>query len=298
MRLLGSLTSPYVRKARIVLAEKRIEYTFDLDNPWDEKSRVPDANPLGKVPVLVLEDDSTLFDSRVIVEFLDSVSPISRLIPSNNREKIEVKRWEALADGVLDAAVAVVLERRRPVKQKSETTIQRQMDKIERGVAVMARDLGAKPWCTGNAFTLADIACGVALGYLDFRHDSYDWRVLHTNLAKLAAKLARASVLRRYRTARNAGPRRDRAQVERIGCARPARYWTSAGACITESRRRRGRSRPGTAPPTAPARPPTAAARSRVQGNRPRRERYGSGRRPADNASWPHRPASRPARCR
>jgi glutathione S-transferase len=179
-----------VRKARIVLAEKKIDYSFELENPWDEKSRVPDANPLGKVPVLVLEDDSTLFDSRVIVEFLDSVSPISRLIPSGNREKIEVKRWEALADGVLDAAVTVVLERRRPAKQKSEPTIKRQMAKIERGLAVMSRDLGDKTWCTGNAFTLADIACGVALGYIDFRHDAYDWRVLHANLAKLAAKLA------------------------------------------------------------------------------------------------------------
>jgi len=190
MKLLGSLTSPYVRKARIVLAEKKIDYAFELDNPWDENSRVPDANPLGKVPVLVLDDASTLFDSRVIVEFLDSVSPISRLIPADNREKIEVKRWEALADGVLDAAVAVVLERRRPPEQRSEATIARQMDKIERGLAVMSRDLGDKHWCTGNAFTLADIACGVALGYLDFRHGPVDWRVFHPNLAKLAAKLA------------------------------------------------------------------------------------------------------------
>jgi glutathione S-transferase len=190
MKLLGSLTSPYVRKTRIVLAEKKIEYSFELEDPWNEKSRVADANPLGKVPVLVLDDDSTLFDSRVIVEFLDSVSPISRLIPSNNREKIDVKRWEALADGVLDAAVAVVLERRRPAKQKDEATIKRQMDKIERGVAVMARDLGDKPWCSGNGLTLADIACGVALGYLDFRHGQFDWRVQHANLAKLAAKLA------------------------------------------------------------------------------------------------------------
>ncbi|MBE0624419.1 MAG: glutathione S-transferase [Burkholderiales bacterium] len=190
MKLLGTLTSPYVRKARVVLAEKRIDYTFELEDPWDEKSRVADANPLGKVPVLVLDDDSTLFDSRVIVEFLDSVSPISRLIPHDNREKIEVKRWEALADGVLEAAVAVVLERRRAAKQKSDAFIERQMDKIERGLAVMARDLGEQPWCTGNAFTLADIACGVALGYLDFRNGTYDWRVLHANLAKLAAKLA------------------------------------------------------------------------------------------------------------
>jgi len=190
MKLIGSLTSPFVRKARIVLAEKKIEYAFELDNPWDEKSRVADANPLGKVPVLVLDDDSTLFDSRVIAEFLDRLSPLGKLIPADNREKIEVKRWEALADGVLDAAVAVVLERRRPAKQKSEATIKRQMEKIERGLAVMSRDLADKPWCTGNAFTLADIACGVALGYLDFRLDSYDWRVLYANLAKLDAKLA------------------------------------------------------------------------------------------------------------
>ena len=191
MKLLGSLTSPFVRKARIVLAEKKIEYTFELDNPWDEKSRVPDANPLGKVPVLVLEDDSTLFDSRVIVEFLDSVSPISRLVPANNREKIEVKRWEALADGVLDAAVAVVMERRRPAKQKSEAAIKRQMDKIERGVAVMARDLDDKPWCTGNAFTLADIACGVALGYLDFRYAVENWRDRRPALARWYEAFAR-----------------------------------------------------------------------------------------------------------
>ncbi len=190
MKLLGSLTSPFVRKARIVLAEKKIEYTFEVEDPWSEKSRVPDANPLGKVPVLVLEDDSTLFDSRVIVEFLDGVSPLNRLIPANNREKIEVKRWEALADGVLDAAVAVRMEGRRSTRQRSEKLIKRQMEKIERGLAVMSRDLGDKPWCTGNAFTLADIACGVALGYLDLRIGHYDWRVLHQNLAKLAAKLA------------------------------------------------------------------------------------------------------------
>jgi len=190
MKILGTLTSPFVRKARIVLAEKRIEYTFELEDPWDDASRVADANPLGKVPVLVLDDDSTLFDSRVIVEFLDSVSPISRLIPADNREKIEVKRWEALADGVLDAAVAVRLERRRPAGLISEATIKRNMDKIERGLAVMARDLARESWCTGNTFTLADIACGVALGYLDFRLGAYDWRVVHANLAKLAVKLA------------------------------------------------------------------------------------------------------------
>ena len=190
IKLIGTLTSPYVRKTRIVLAEKKIEYSFEPGNPWDENSRVADANPLGKVPVLVLEDASTLYDSRVIVEFLDSVSPISRLIPADNREKIQVKRWEALADGVLDAAVAVVLEGRRPAKQSNAQAIERQKGKIERGLAEMSKELEDKPWCTGNAFTLADIACGAALGYLDFRHNQMGWRVLHPNLARLAAKLA------------------------------------------------------------------------------------------------------------
>jgi glutathione S-transferase len=190
MKLIGSLISPYVRKARIVLAEKKIEYTFEVANPMDKDSRVADANPLGKVPVLVLDDASTLFDSRVIVEFLDGVSPISRLIPADNRERIQVKRWEALADGVIDAAIAVVLEGRRPAKQINAQAIERQKNKIERGLTEMSKELEERPWCTGIAFTLADIACGAALGYLDFRHGQMDWRVLHPNLARLAAKLA------------------------------------------------------------------------------------------------------------
>ena len=110
MKLLGSLTSPYVRKARIVLAEKKIEFDLVLDSPWVEQTTVPRHNPLGKVPVLLLDDESTLYDSRVIVEYLDTVSPNNRLIPSSGRERITVKRWEALADGILDAAVAALLE--------------------------------------------------------------------------------------------------------------------------------------------------------------------------------------------
>ena len=110
MKLVGSLTSPYVRKVRAVLAEKKIEYEFVIDVPWSADTRVPDINPLGKVPVLILDDGSTLFDSRVIAEYLDSVTPNNRLLPSPNRERITIKRWEALADGVVDAAVAIVLE--------------------------------------------------------------------------------------------------------------------------------------------------------------------------------------------
>ena len=105
MKLIGSLASPFARKVRIVLAEKKIDYEFELDNPWKPDAKTPAFNPLGKVPVLVLDDGTTLFDSRVIVEFLDSASPIARLLPAESRERIEVRRWEALADGVLEESV-------------------------------------------------------------------------------------------------------------------------------------------------------------------------------------------------
>src|SRR6267154_637147 len=105
MKLIGSLASPYTRKVRIVLAEKKIDYDFEIDNPWKADARAAKLNPLGKVPVLELDDGRTLFDSRVIVGFLDNASPISRLVPAENRERVEARRWEALADGVLDAGV-------------------------------------------------------------------------------------------------------------------------------------------------------------------------------------------------
>ena len=189
MKLIGSLTSPYARKARIVLAEKKIEYEFVLDNPWDAASGVPRLNPLGKVPVLVLDDDSTLFDSRVIVEYLDGVSPNNRLLPAAGRERIRVKRWEALADGVLDAAVAAFLEAKRPKKERSASWIARQREKIDRSLEMMSEELGEQPWCAGNAFSLADVAVGTALGYLDFRLADIKWREQHANLARLFDEL-------------------------------------------------------------------------------------------------------------
>jgi glutathione S-transferase len=189
MKLIGSLTSPYVRKARIVLAEKKIEYEFVLDNPWNADTGVSRFNPLGKVPVLVLDDDSTLFDSRVIVEYLDSVTPNNRLFPVPGRERIRIKRWEALADGVCDAAVAALLEGKRPKKEMSPALIERQRDKVARGLEMMSEELGEQPWCTGNAFSLADIVVGVALGYLVFRFPDIDWRTTHPNLARLYDEL-------------------------------------------------------------------------------------------------------------
>lgn len=193
MKLIGSLTSPYVRKARIVLAEKHIGYKFELEAPWNVDTHVPDFNPLGKVPVLIMDDGTSLFDSRVIVEYLDCVNPVSRLIPESNRRRIMVKRWEALADGICDAAAATFLERRRTKAEQSAEWISRQQKKVERGLEAAAHGLGDKKWCDGNAYTLADIALGCALGYLSFRFSEIEWRKTFTNLADLFDRLEQRS---------------------------------------------------------------------------------------------------------
>jgi glutathione S-transferase len=189
MKLFATPTSPYARKVRIVLAEKRIECELAWESPWDAGNAIAEQNPLGKIPVLVLDDGTRLFDSRVIVEYLDTVSPVGRLVPEPSRQRIAVKRWEALADGVCDAAATVFLERKRPASRQDKAWIARQTDKIERGVAECAAELGERPWCNGEAYSLADVALGCALGYLDLRFAELDWRAAHANLARHFEKL-------------------------------------------------------------------------------------------------------------
>ena len=189
MKLIGSLTSPFVRKVRIVLAEKKIEYDFAIDSPWVAESTIPNINPLGKIPVLVVDDETVLFDSRVISEYLDNVAPNNKLMPAPNRERTEVKRWEALADGICDAAALIFLEKKRPTEQQNADWIVRQESKILRGLEFMSDHLGDNTWCMGTHFSLADVTTGCALGYLAFRFPEIDWRDKHANLARLYDKL-------------------------------------------------------------------------------------------------------------
>ncbi len=192
MKLLGSLTSPYVRKVRVVMAEKKLECQFVQEDVWG-KDDILKSNPLGKVPCLVMEGAEAVFDSRVIVEYLDTLSPVGKLIPPSGRERIEVKTWEALSDGMQDAAILARMEANwsgRTKAQRSQAWIDRQMSRVHASVKSMGQGLGEKPWCAGNHFTLADIAVGCALGYLDFRFAHIDWRADHANLAKLYDKLA------------------------------------------------------------------------------------------------------------
>jgi glutathione S-transferase len=191
MKLIGALTSPYVRKVRIVMAEKKLDYQFLLEDVWATDT-ILKSNPLGKVPCLVLEGGEAIFDSRVIVEYLDTRSPVSRLIPEAGRERTEARTWEALADGLLDAAILARLEAtwpQRTAEQRSQAWIDRQMVKVNGAVTAMSTGLGDKPWCAGIHMSLADIAVGCALGYLDFRFAHIPWRAQHPNLARLAGKL-------------------------------------------------------------------------------------------------------------
>ena len=192
LKLIGATTSPYVRKVRIVMAEKKLEYTFVEENVWAADTTINHANPLGKVPCLILDAGEALFDSRVIVEYLDILSPVGKLIPASGRERAEVKTWEALADGLLDAAILARLEATwagRTEEQRSLKWIDRQLGKVRDSLKAMSTGLGDKPFCSGIHISLADIAVGSALGYLDFRFPSIDWRDSYPNLAKLQEKL-------------------------------------------------------------------------------------------------------------
>ncbi|MEO7496393.1 MAG: glutathione S-transferase N-terminal domain-containing protein [Massilia sp.] len=191
MKLIGSLASPYVRKVRVVLAEKKLDCAFELDNVWAADTTIHLSNPLGKVPCLIMEDGSSLYDSRVIVEYLDTLTPVCKLLPPNGRDRADVKVWEALADGMLDAAVLVRLERTlRPAEQQSAAWIERQMGKVHGALAVMSANLGESPFCKGIHYTLADVAVGCALGWLSFRFPDIDWRGDYPNLARLLDKLS------------------------------------------------------------------------------------------------------------
>lgn len=171
------------------MAEKKLDYRMDVENVWSPDTKIQQYNPLGKVPCLVMEDGGALFDSRVIVEYLDTLSPVARLIPQSGRDRAAVKCWEAIADGVLDACVAIVKEKQRPEAQQSPDWISRQYAKIHASLDAMDKSLGEHAYCMGINYSLADVAVGCALGYLDLRFADIDWRAGHANLSRLYEKL-------------------------------------------------------------------------------------------------------------
>ena len=193
MKLIGALTSPYARKVRIVMAEKKLDFHFVSEDVWSANTLISQSNPLGKVPCLIMEGGEALFDSRVIVEYIDTLSPVGKLIPTVGRERAEVKTWEALADGVCDAAILARLEAtwaHRKDSERSQAWIDRQLGKMNDSIKAMSQGLGERAYCAGNHFSLADIAVGCTLGYLDFRFSHINWRADYANLTRLYEKLA------------------------------------------------------------------------------------------------------------
>jgi glutathione S-transferase len=190
MKLLAGLLSPYSRKVRVVLAEKKIECEMEQVDVQPVENPVNAHNPLGKIPTLVLDDGTALYDSRVIVEFLDGVSPISRLIPDATRDRVAVRRWEALADGVLDAGILVRYESVRPKNEQSPAWVAKQVARMKRGMAQLSSELEGKAWCHGDRYSLADIAVGCMAGWLIVRKPGgIDWMAEYPVVAKHYEKL-------------------------------------------------------------------------------------------------------------
>ena len=185
MKLVSAAPSPFARKVRIALAEKGIPFELVTEVPWNAGSQAARLNPLGKVPVLILDDGHVLFDSRFILEYLELKQIGPSLLPDDTEELLATKRIEVLTDGVCDAVVLMVLERTRAPQRQSEAWIARQRVKVDAGVKAVAASVAGNPWALGAQFGLADIAIGAMLGYLDVRLPEMRWRGMYPELAAL-----------------------------------------------------------------------------------------------------------------
>jgi len=197
MKLLGTNTSPYVRKVRLVLLEKNIAHSYLVDAPREAGSQVALANPLARIPALILDDQTCVFDSPVIVEYADSLNDTPILIPRDNAlQRMRIKRWEALADGVMDSAVLVRNEMLRDADKQDAASIARQNLAITRALSFMSEQLGEQNYCAGAAISLADLALVSALIYLDLRQAERDWRGAHPNLAAWFTRMQQRTSVR------------------------------------------------------------------------------------------------------
>jgi len=197
MKLLGSNTSPYARKVRLVLLEKNIPHTFLNDPPREPGSLSARVNPLARIPALILDDESCVFDSPVIAEYADTLNDTPILIPRTDMlARMRVRRWEALADGIVDSAVVVRTESIRPAEKQDPDVSKRHNDAITRAVAFASEQLGQREWCEGASITLADLALVSALLYLDLRQAERDWRGAHPNLAAWFARIGERTSVR------------------------------------------------------------------------------------------------------
>lgn len=188
MKLVASRTSPYARKVRVLLAEKQLAFEFVEENVWSPDTTVPRYNPLRKIPVLVTDDGTCLYDSSVIAEYLDPLGAPS-FIPPSGLERACVRRDEALGNGIADAGIAIFLERKREAAHQDPAWIARQRGKVDSGIAAVARELGGKAYLRGDALSLGDVACACALLWLEFRLPEIGWRSQYAALGRWIERL-------------------------------------------------------------------------------------------------------------
>ena len=167
MKLYYSNTSPYARKVRLVIEEKGLQAGIESEatNAFSPDAALLTANPIGRVPTLILDDGQGLFGSQVICAYLDALGSESQLIPSSGWARWAVLRREALADGLMDAAYNIVMERKRSDGQHSLHWIVHWGDEIQR--ALLAMEQGMQE--LHGDITLAHLATASALGYLKLR---------------------------------------------------------------------------------------------------------------------------------
>ena len=192
LKLISATPSPYARKVRIALAEKSIPFELITEVPWNQGAVTAKHNPLAKLPVLLLEDGSSIYDSRFILEYLELIYPQTPLLPNDVPGRLAAKHLEVLADGICDAVVLIFFERMRGANASSEWT-SRQLHKIEAGVSELARLIGKRVFSVGDSFGLGDIAAGTVLGYLTVRFSEFDWKTLYPSLYEYASRLEQRS---------------------------------------------------------------------------------------------------------
>jgi glutathione S-transferase len=183
MKLVASKTSPYARKIRVLLAEKQLPFELIEESAWSPGTTVPRYNPLNKIPVLVTDDGTCLYDSSVIAEYLDPLGAPS-FIPSSGLDRARVRRDEALGNGIADAGIAIYLERKRDASRQDEAWMARQRSKIDAGIEALARELGGKPFLHGDTLSLGDVACACALLWIEFRMPEIAWRAGNAELGR------------------------------------------------------------------------------------------------------------------
>ena len=190
MKLYGSLTSPYVRKVRIVLKEKGLAHDLIVEGPADAAGNVARLNPLRAIPLLVRDDGEVFFDSPMICEYIDSLNDKPRLYPANGEARWQALRWQALGQGMLEATVARMVEGRKSAEKQDVSVIAKHETRIAAALAFAAARVPAGGFLSGNSNSIgiADIALGTALGYLDLRY-VHDWRGQYPKLANWFAPI-------------------------------------------------------------------------------------------------------------